>query len=221
MDNTSEGDHSYTSIPASPTSNRHSPALLPLLTLTLLVALTGCTPLGSSTRPRTAPTATTTPPPPQATVTVTAVEQGSIAAKNAELLATATITNHTDAPIFITSIDCPHPTLQLELRDASGATLWHNEDAYMTCPLPAAYPSDTWIVAANASLDRQMTATFFTSLPSSRWISPASPASLRAGDPYTVVATVRQWHQGKLSDIGNPAVPQGTNVTGEVLITFP
>lgn len=220
MDNTSESHDSYTGTPAAPTSNRHSPALLALLTLALLAALAGCTPLGSSTRPRTAPTATPTSPPPQVTVAVTAVPHGSIAAQNADLLATVTITNHTNAPVFITSIGCPHPTLQLELHDASGAMLWHNEDTYINCPIPATHPSDSWIVAANASLVRQLTATFFTPRPSLRWIPPASPASLSAGTPYTVVATVRQWHQGKLSDIGNPAVPQGKDVSGEVQIAF-
>lgn len=220
MDNGSKGHHSYASAPAAPTSNRQSPALHALLTLGLVVALTGCTSLGSSTRPRSVPTATPTPLPRLVTVAVAAVPHGSIADKNAEFLATVTITNHTNAPIYITSIGCPHPTLQLELRDASGATLWHNEDAYVNCPIFATKQSDMWIVAASASLVRQLTATFFTSLPSSRWIPPASLGSLRAGISYTFVATVRQWHQGELGDIGNPAVPQGKDVSGEVQITF-
>ena len=151
-------------------------------------------------------------------VALTVSQRGTLAARNVQLNIAVTITNNTSTVVAITDVGCPYPTIVTELRDPAGSALWHNYAPYVSCPYFATLPHDTWTILAGASVSEPLTADLYVPSMSSQWIGSAGPYVLRAGVTYTLVASVLQWHQGPLADIGKPG--QGRNVSGQATIVF-
>jgi hypothetical protein len=153
-------------------------------------------------------------------VAVTVSQRGTLAASDVQLAIAVTITNHTSAAVAITDVGCPYPTIVTELRDPVGTTLWHNYAPDGNCVYFATLPRDIWTIPAGASVSQPLTADLYLPSISSWWIESAGPYVLRAGVTYTLVASVLQWHQGTLSDIGEPGIMNGRNVSGQATIVL-
>jgi len=188
----------------------------------LAVTLGGCSAGAAGGHARTTMTAgvRVTPGTQPLVIALTVSERGTLAARDVQLDIAVTITNNTPAALAITDVGCPYPTIVAELRDPSGAALWHNYAPYVSCPYFATLPHDTWTVPAGASMSRPLTADLDAPSISSQWIGSASADFLRVGTTYTLVATVLQWHQGALADVGKLAIMQGRNVSGEAPVVL-
>ncbi len=181
--------------------------------------LAGCASAATgTTAARVTPTASPTVRPEESvTVMVTVEQQGSVAAHNVHLLVTILVTNHTTRDIIISIPFCnsPNPPVIIEVVDTTGKTIWETNLWNGMCPLMK--PRDAVRLAPNAT---------------QRWVitndlshgsvqygnAPPGPPPLVANETFTVRATLLQWHQGSVEDIGNPSVPQGQDVVGGATI---
>jgi hypothetical protein len=168
-----------------------------------------------------APTATPTPPP-AVTVAVTVEQQGTVAARNVHLLATVAVTNHTDSAINITIPSCvsPIPPILIEVVDTTGKTIWET-NIFLGASCPYIPPRDLFLLPAGATHRWSIPNDLSHNSVEFQYVNPPpGPPPLVANASYTVRATLLQWHQGSVADIGNPNVPQGGDVVGEAVVVL-
>ena len=206
-------------------------SFLPMTLVALLVALScalaSCalsTPGASVTgAPRAtvtvAPTATPTSPP-AVTVAVTVEQQGTVASHDVHLLAMVAVTNHTNGAIGISFPYCnsPDPPILIDVLNGEGTTVWQTHLFEGPCP-PLIHPIDVAQLALGQT--RRWTIANDLSHGSVQYGNPPpGPPPLVADASYTVRATLLQWHQRSVEDIGNPNVLQGQDVVGEAVVVL-
>ena len=206
------------------------PPFLPVVLVALLVAivsaLVGCAPATSGASrtgahkatATTAPTATPTPPP-EVTVAVMVEQQGMVAAQDVHLLVTVAATNRTNSAIGISIPFCnsPVPPVIIEVVNAESMKIWQTHLFGGSCPFIS--PRDAVSLAPGET--HRWTIENDLSHGSVEYGDPPSgPPPLVANASYTVRATLLQWHQGSVEDIGNPNVLQGQDVVGEAVVVL-
>jgi hypothetical protein len=181
--------------------------------LACVVLMTGCD--GGSTPAHQTPTATpmVTSTPQPVVITVSATAQGQVAQRNVVIAANMAIINNTTAPIAIVGADCYfNVPVILRLYDASGAKEWDNYFPVNSCPdLGALGQDDVQTIAAGGTYVWNRTDKLWAERPT---------LYLQAGIAYKLTADLLLWHQGDLSQIGTPTVPQGQDVLAQTTITF-
>jgi hypothetical protein len=202
------------------------PAALVALLVAISSVLVDCAlstsgPSGTGATATTAPTApTATPtPPPAVTVVVTVEQQGTVAAQDLHLVVTVAVTNHTNSAIRISIPFCnsPVPPVIIEVVNAESKTIWQTHLFGGSCPFIS--PRDAASLAPGET--HRWTIENDLSHGSVEYGDPPSgPPPLVANASYTVRATVLQWHQGSVEDIGNPNVLQGQDVVGEAVVVL-
>ena len=137
-------------------------------------------------------------------------QQGTLAAGNAHLLVTFTVTNQTNQTIQLTSPGCRTPTLVFEIREDKQA-LW----ASWIPPngRPASMPSDERAVPAGS----MYTTTINGDL---SLVTRLGVPKLQAGVPYTIQGKLWIWHQGTLDQDNQSEVLSGENLTTSVPFTL-
>lgn len=188
-------------------------AALLLWLLALALALAACdesaaTASASATRTPNAPAtraaaATATRAAEPVWVDVAATMEGSVAQHNALMHITVTVTNRTDAPIYLTR-SCEHPDIFLAIQYAPTEYLWVNS-APLGCPTDEAFDVQPPIAAANAR-----TWSYQANLEA----MPDAATTLRPGR-YTVVAEIHLWHQRPLDQLNPDSVVPHGKASGE------
>lgn len=195
-----------------------------LLTALMSAVLVACGTTNSGGARRSAPAASSTPAsmsqqPQLVTVAVTVAQQGTVVQQNVKLLATVTITNHANVLVGITDPTCnsPYPPVLIEVDDSAGRPVWQTHLWDGSCPLVP--PRDLLSLLPGAS--QIWTITNDLSRASVEvGISPPGPPMLAPGATYTVKATLLQWHEGSVDDLGKSGVIQGQDVIGETTIVL-
>ena len=203
------------------------PVVLVALLASISSALAGCAlslPGASSTgngqaTATSAPSATPTPPP-AVTVAVTVEQQGMVAAQNVQLLVTVAVTNHTNGAMGISFPYCnsPDPPILIDVLNGKGTTIWQTHLFEGPCP-PLIHPIDVAQLAPGQT-HRWTIANDLSHGSVQYGNPPPGPPPLVANASYTVRATLLQWHQGSVEDIGNPNVVQGQDVVGEAVVVL-
>lgn len=195
--------------------------LLLLLPCLIVLGLLGCAPSVHRQAANTltpSPSATAHPMEP-VTVVVAVEQEGTVAEHNVHLLVTVSVTNHTSRPINITVPGCnsPDPPVLIDVMDTAGKTVWQTHLWSGSCPLTD--PRDALTLAPSA-IQRWTIANDLSRGSVQYGNPPPGPLFLSVGTSYTVKAMLLQWHQGSVQDIGNPDVPQGIDVVGEISVVL-
>ena len=104
-----------------------------------------------------------------------------------------------------------HPVVKLKLYDQDGIEGWQNYPGQgASCPDP--FPQDVYSIAPDA------TYIWSSDLLIANMARPS--LHLEAGVPYTLTADLVLWHEGDLSQVGTPTIPQGNDVVAQITITF-
>lgn len=140
-------------------------------------------------------------------LTLQVSQQGTLAAHNARLIVTVTVTNQANAPSHIVQRGCPYPLLLLKLSDPAGN--WIQNNMAINCPHSGG-DVDVQTIAAGGTWTHTLDddVSYIT--------------SLRAGIPYTITLDLLEWHQGSLDASGHPLPSelQGSDVIASAQYTF-
>jgi hypothetical protein len=140
-------------------------------------------------------------------------QQGTLAAGNAHLLVTLTVTNQTDQPIQIADPGCRIPPLVFEIHDATNQTLWASWVEPGSCPSLVGSSLDRLTVAAGSAYHTTINGDLAL-------VTRLGAPEMQAGAPYTIMGKLWIWRQGTLDQYKQSAVLSGRNLTTSVPFTL-
>lgn len=143
-------------------------------------------------------------------VAMQVIQQGTLAAGNAHLLVTFTVTNQTDQTIQLTSPGCRTPPLVFEVR-AGKQTLWSSWIPPNGCP--ASMPYDERAVSAGSTYTTTINGDLAL-------VTRLGVPKLQAGVPYAIRGKLWIWHQGTLDQYNQSEALSGNDLTISVPFTL-
>ncbi len=140
---------------------------------------------------------------------ISARQSGSVEAKDLTLEVKVAITNNTSATISIVGSVCFwRVPLLLYLYDPAGTSVWNSIRALTGCPLEPFL--DVLAIQSGGTSVWSESDVIFDGI----------PRDVQANVPYTLSAHLGFWHQGDISQVDKPGVPQGDDVYAHMSITF-
>jgi hypothetical protein len=144
---------------------------------------------------------------------VQVAQEGTLAAGNAQLAVTFTVTNQTSQPIHLARDPCHDPSRPVEFEVDQGQQNLCASWVFNQCPKPA-YPAyDVLAVAAGAMYATTITGDL-------EHVTELDAPRLQAGIPYTIACSVVLWHQGTMDQLDQPGILSGENLTSSVPFTL-
>lgn len=143
-------------------------------------------------------------------VAMQVIQQGTLAAGNAHLLVTFTVTNQTDQTIQLTGPGCRTPPLVFEIR-VGKHTLWASWIPPNGCPVSG--PSDYQALAAGNTYTTTINGDLAL-------VTRLGVPKLQAGVPYAIRGKLWIWHQGTLDQYNQSEALSGNDLTISVPFTL-
>lgn len=140
-------------------------------------------------------------------------QEGTLAARNAQLVVTFTVTNQTTQPIHLARDPCHDPSRVFEFEVDQGQQMLWASWVSNQCTKPA-YPAyDVLAVAAGATYTTTITGNL-------EHVTELDAPLLQAGTPYTIICSLVLWHQGTMDQLAQPGVPSGNDLTVSIPFTI-